>query len=71
MRDIDYTYRYKVIEFLFLDFSYKVGATNPTPLKIISSPRFVRKRYNYVISTHMHKQNLSVMHTLLARHGVD
>jgi hypothetical protein len=27
MRDIDYTYRYKVIEFLFLDFSYKVGAT--------------------------------------------
>jgi hypothetical protein len=25
---------------------YKVGITNPTPLKIISSSRFVRKRCN-------------------------
>jgi hypothetical protein len=27
MRNIDNTYRYKVIKFLFIDFSYKVGIT--------------------------------------------
>jgi hypothetical protein len=44
MRDIDYTYRYKVIEFLFLDFSYKVGATNPTPLKNNLVPEICKKK---------------------------
>jgi hypothetical protein len=33
MINIDDTYMYKGIEFLFLDSSYKVGITNPTPLK--------------------------------------
>jgi hypothetical protein len=33
MMNIDNTYMYKGIWFLFLDFSYKVGITNPTPLK--------------------------------------
>jgi hypothetical protein len=26
--------------------------------------------YTHIVSTHMHKQNLSMMHTLLATHGV-
>jgi len=42
-----------------------LGATNPTPLKIISSSRFVRERIYILILLweHMHKQrNLSMMH---------
>jgi hypothetical protein len=41
------------------------------PLLEISSSRFARKEvYNHIISKHMHKQNLGMMHNLLATHGV-
>jgi hypothetical protein len=33
MMNIDDSQIYKGMKFLFLDFSYKVGVTNPTPLK--------------------------------------
>jgi hypothetical protein len=33
MRNIDNAYRYKVIKFSLSRLSYKVGITNPTPLK--------------------------------------
>ena len=33
MMHIDDSQIYKGMNFLFLDFSYKVGITNPTPLK--------------------------------------
>jgi hypothetical protein len=44
----------------------------PPPLTEILSSRFVRKRvYTHIVSKHMHKQNLSMMHNLLATHGVN
>jgi hypothetical protein len=44
--NIDNNHIYKGIKFLFLDFSYKVGITNPTPLTRISSSRFRRNEGN-------------------------
>jgi hypothetical protein len=56
---------------LLIFFIQILGLTNPTPLTEILSSRFVRKGCNHVISKHMHKQNLSMMHNLLATHGVN
>jgi hypothetical protein len=48
-----------------------LGITNPTPLIEISSSKFVRKgMYTHIVSKHMHKQNLNMMHNLLAKHRV-
>jgi hypothetical protein len=49
-----------------------LGATNPTPLREISSSRFVSKGYILILfSEHMHKQrNLDMMHNLLAKQRV-
>jgi hypothetical protein len=41
------------------------------PLTEILSSRFVRKGCNHIVSEHMHKQNLSMMHDSLATHGVN
>jgi hypothetical protein len=49
-----------------------LGITNPTPLNRNLVLEICKERvYTHIVSTHMHKQNLSMMHTLLATHGVD
>jgi hypothetical protein len=46
-----------------------LGITNPTPLNRNLVLEICKKRvYNHVISKHMHKQNLNMMHNLLAAH---
>jgi hypothetical protein len=52
-----------------LIFSYKLGITNPTNRNLILEI-YKKRVYSHVISEHMHKQNLSMMHNLLATHGV-
>jgi hypothetical protein len=48
-----------------------LGFTNPTPLNRNLVPEICKERvYTHIVSTHMHKQNLSMIHTLLATHGV-
>jgi hypothetical protein len=49
-----------------------LGLTNPTPLTEISSLRFVRKGCILILSQHIcTNKNISMMHTLLATHGVN
>jgi hypothetical protein len=50
-----------------------LGLTNPTPLTENSSWRFVRKGCILVLSQSIctNKKNLSMMHNLLATHGVN
>jgi hypothetical protein len=49
-----------------------LGLTNPTPLNRNLVLEICKERvYTHIISTHIRKQNLSMMHTSLARHGVD
>jgi hypothetical protein len=58
------------------DFFYQfqiqnLGVTNPTPLKNNLVLEICKKRvHNLCYPQHMHKQNLSMMHYLLATHGV-
>jgi hypothetical protein len=48
------------------------GVTNPTPLTKISSSRFVRKGCMLILSQHIcTNKNLSMMHYLLATHGIN
>jgi hypothetical protein len=68
---------YLIITFLSLLFYYFFliqiwGLTNPTPLTEISSSRFVRKGcITHIVLEHTHKQNLGMMHNLLATHRVN
>ena len=57
---------------LFFSFIFQSWVLQILPaLQRISAPRFVRKRmYTHIVSKHMHKQNLSMMHNLLAKHRV-
>jgi hypothetical protein len=61
---------------LYSDFFYQfqiqnLGVTNPTPLKNNLDLEICKKRmYVHMVSTHMHKQNLGMMHILLAKHRV-
>jgi hypothetical protein len=58
--------------FIILFFSTSFGFTNPTPINRNLVLEICKERvYTHIISKHMHKQNLSMMHTLLATHGVN
>jgi hypothetical protein len=59
--------------FILLLFLYKIlGLTNPTSLTEISSSRFVRQGCTTMSSQNIcTNKNLSMMHTLLATHGVN
>jgi hypothetical protein len=51
---------------------YNFGYYKPTPLNINLVLEICKKRvYNHVTSEHMHKQNLGMMHNLLATHRVN
>jgi hypothetical protein len=52
---------------------YKLGVTNPTPLKNNLVLEICKERvYTHIILEHMHKQrNLSMMHNSLATHRVN
>jgi hypothetical protein len=49
-----------------------LGITNPTPLNRNLVLEICKKRvYTPIVSTHMHKRNLSMMHNSLAKHRVN
>jgi hypothetical protein len=49
-----------------------LGITNPAALNRNLVLEICKERvYTHIVLTHMHKQNLSMMHTLLATHGVN
>ena len=55
-------------EIYSLPIVYKLGITNPTPLKNNLVLEIYKKRvYTHIVSTHMHKQNLSMMHIFISK----
>jgi hypothetical protein len=64
--------KYNTHKYLFFSFIFQSWVLQILPaLQRISSPRFVRKRmYTRIVSKHTHKQTLSMMHNLLAKHRV-
>jgi hypothetical protein len=59
-------------KFYFSLLYYKVGYYKSYPLNRNLVLEICKKRvYNHVISKHMHKQNLIMMHNLLATHRVN